>query len=142
RLGYTRALDTARMQLWRRISAAFKDLPGGQLLGPTYDYTQRLLDFSLAVHGPARNVKTLETKRASVGDQRIPRVLDLLDRENLVESATADADDPLPADITRQPIEFPSSRAERLQNLARGDEGFLLALGYSTQRGYAHSHPF
>ncbi|MPZ46356.1 MAG: carbon-phosphorus lyase complex subunit PhnI, partial [Betaproteobacteria bacterium] len=33
-------------------------------------------------------------------------------------------------------------RAERLQNLARGDEGFLLAMGYSTQRGYAHSHPF
>jgi alpha-D-ribose 1-methylphosphonate 5-triphosphate synthase subunit PhnI len=33
--------------LSRRISAAFKDVPGGQLLGPTYDYTQRLLDFAL-----------------------------------------------------------------------------------------------
>jgi alpha-D-ribose 1-methylphosphonate 5-triphosphate synthase subunit PhnI len=31
----------------RRISATFKDLPGGQILGPTYDYTQRLLDFTL-----------------------------------------------------------------------------------------------
>ena len=30
----------------------------------------------------------------------------------------------------------------RLQNLARGDEGFLLALGYSTQRGYGSNHPF
>jgi len=30
----------------------------------------------------------------------------------------------------------------RLQNLARGDEGFLLALGYSTQRGYGNNHPF
>jgi alpha-D-ribose 1-methylphosphonate 5-triphosphate synthase subunit PhnI len=29
-----------------------------------------------------------------------------------------------------------------LQNLARGDEGFLLAMAYSTQRGYANSHPF
>ena len=45
RLGYTLPLDTARMRLWRRVSATFKDLPGGQILGPTYDYTQRLLDF-------------------------------------------------------------------------------------------------
>ena len=30
----------------------------------------------------------------------------------------------------------------RLQALARGDEGFLLALGYSTQRGYGRTHPF
>ena len=51
RFGYTRAIDTADMKLWRRISATFKDLPGGQLLGPTYDYTQRLLDFSLAASG-------------------------------------------------------------------------------------------
>ena len=29
-----------------------------------------------------------------------------------------------------------------MQNLARGDEGFLLALGYSTQRGYGKTHPF
>ena len=30
----------------------------------------------------------------------------------------------------------------RLQNLARGDEGFLLALAYSTQRGFGRTHPF
>ena len=47
RLGTTCALDTSRMALDRRISATFKDLPGGQVLGPTYDYTQRLLDFKL-----------------------------------------------------------------------------------------------
>ena len=29
-----------------------------------------------------------------------------------------------------------------MQNLARGDEGFLLAMAYSTQRGYSHTHPF
>jgi alpha-D-ribose 1-methylphosphonate 5-triphosphate synthase subunit PhnI len=39
-------------------------------------------------------------------------------------------------------LAFPADRAARLQNLARGDEGYLLAMGYSTQRGYAHSHPF
>ncbi len=40
-------LDTGRMRIERRISAAFKDVPGGQVLGPTFDYTHRLLDFSL-----------------------------------------------------------------------------------------------
>ncbi len=51
RLGTTCALDTSRMVLDRRISATFKDLPGGQVLGPTYDYTQRLLDFKLLAEG-------------------------------------------------------------------------------------------
>jgi alpha-D-ribose 1-methylphosphonate 5-triphosphate synthase subunit PhnI len=38
--------------------------------------------------------------------------------------------------------DFPLDRDGRLQALARGDEGFLLALAYSTQRGYGRSHPF
>jgi alpha-D-ribose 1-methylphosphonate 5-triphosphate synthase subunit PhnI len=54
----------------------------------------------------------------------------------------ADFDDPEPADLTREPTVFPMSRAERLQALARGDEGFLLSLGYSTQRGFGRTHPF
>ena len=45
-------------------------------------------------------------------------------------------------DLTREPLDFPADRDLRLQNLARGDEGFLLALGYSTQRGYGRNHPF
>jgi alpha-D-ribose 1-methylphosphonate 5-triphosphate synthase subunit PhnI len=36
-------VDTASMRLERRISAVYKDIPGGQMLGPTYDYTHRLL---------------------------------------------------------------------------------------------------
>src|ERR1700761_4403651 len=36
--------DAAEMLAVRRVSAAFKDLPGGQVLGPTFDYTHRLLD--------------------------------------------------------------------------------------------------
>ncbi len=53
RLIATVPVDTARMQIERRISATFKDVPGGQILGATYDYTQRLLDFSLAVERAA-----------------------------------------------------------------------------------------
>lgn len=39
-------------------------------------------------------------------------------------------------------MQFPMSRDLRLQALSRGDEGFLLSLGYSTQRGFGRSHPF
>lgn len=141
RLGYTCAIDTANMKLWRRISATFKDLPGGQLLGPTYDYTQRLLDFSLAASGEPPS-QTAIASPAVAADENVPRVVDLLDDEGLIEKTLCHESDPDPVDLTRQPLDFPASRETRLQNLARGDEGFLLAMGYSTQRGYAHSHPF
>ena len=141
RFGYTRAIDTADMKLWRRISATFKDLPGGQLLGPTYDYTQRLLDFSLAASGERLRTPP-STGTAAAVQEDVPRVVDLLDDEGLIEKTPCDETDPDPVDLTRQPLDFPASRETRLQNLARGDEGFLLAMGYSTQRGYAHSHPF
>jgi len=137
RLGYTEPLDTARMRLWRRVSATFKDLPGGQVLGPTYDYTQRLLDFSLV-----RSSEEIVSQEVNASQEPVPRVVDLLNQEGLIEAHAPAQGDPDPADLTREPLEFPASRAERLQNLARGDEGFLLAMGYSTQRGYAHTHPF
>jgi len=142
RLGYTEPLDTSRMRLARRISATFKDLPGGQVLGPTFDYTQRLLDFSLARAGS--NEEPAAEAPAEPGP--VPGVLEPLDGEGLIESAVGGnavaAEEAEPPDLTRIPLGFPASRAARLQNLARGDEGFLLAMGYSTQRGYSHSHPF
>jgi alpha-D-ribose 1-methylphosphonate 5-triphosphate synthase subunit PhnI len=155
RLGYTQPLDTAAMRVQRRISAIFKDLPGGQVLGPTYDYTQRLLDFSLAdgesgpgpnssgdeKSGPDPDSPAVDATHAGIGFG-CPPVLDLLDREGLIERQEPPEGDPAPRDLTREPLAFPADRATRLQNLARGDEGYLLAMGYSTQRGYAHSHPF
>jgi alpha-D-ribose 1-methylphosphonate 5-triphosphate synthase subunit PhnI len=145
RLGSTLPIDTARVELDRRISATFKDLPGGQVLGPTYDYTQRLLDFTLLANEnratnarPAICAASLDIERSV----NTSRVVDLLNCENLIEQRTAPEDDPAPLDITREPLRFPANRATRLQNLARGDEGFLLAMAYSTQRGYSHTHPF
>ncbi len=124
------------MRLQRRISATYKDLPGGQLLGPTFDYTHRLLDFSLLAEGdyPGPEVE----RGASL--EPCPRVLGLLDREGLM-TPEYELPGAVP-DITREPLDFPTGRAQRLQALARGDEGFLLALGYSTQRGYGRNHPF
>lgn len=138
RFGYSLPVDTSRMALHRRISAAFKDLPGGQVLGPTYDYTQRLLDFSLVGTQPA---PTPPLGSEPLPDS-MPRVTDLLGKEGLMEAEHPPHGDPVPADLSREPLSFPADRPARLQNLARGDEGFLLAMGYSTQRGYANSHPF
>src|SRR5271154_963639 len=76
RFAHSKPVETALMRIERRVSAIFKDLPGGQVLGPTYDYTHRLLDFGLmegdaAVVGPCGG----ETMTA------MPRVPDILGDE-------------------------------------------------------------
>jgi alpha-D-ribose 1-methylphosphonate 5-triphosphate synthase subunit PhnI len=134
RFGASRPLDTAAMRLIRRVSATYKDLPGGQILGPTFDYTHRLLDLAAAAGDPP------PAPRAAADAAPAPRVTELLAREGLMGRETASDDEP--PDLTRQPLPLPAPRAARLQALARGDEGFLLALGYSTQRGYGGNHPF
>src|SRR5499433_2607942 len=136
RFGATEPVDTGAMQVRRRISSTFKDIPGGQVLGPTFDYTHRLLDPQLAEGGAPEAPATAEPLAG------MPRVTDILGRDGLIEpSPQADADAPV-GDLTREPLSFPADRDLRLQNLARADEGFLLAMGYSTQRGYGRNHPF
>jgi alpha-D-ribose 1-methylphosphonate 5-triphosphate synthase subunit PhnI len=134
RFGYTQPLNTSAMRVRRRVSGTFKDIPGGQVLGPTYDYTQRLLEFDATQTAPVKHADTPLPVD-------MPRVLDLLDAEALIERIEP-GNDPEPTDLTREPLMFPADRATRLQNLSRGDEGFLLGMAYSTQRGYAESHPF
>ena len=128
------------MTVRRRISATYKDLPGGQVLGPTYDYTHRLLDFVLAAGG---GVPPAPEGDPAVMESPMPRVTDILAHQGLIEPEEGNkGDDGMVADLTREPLAFPAGRDLRLQNLARADEGFLLALGYSTQRGYGRNHPF
>lgn len=135
RLAVSEPVDTAGMRLERRISAVYKDIPGGQLLGPTYDYTHRLLDFTLLANGEPPSVQ-----KANSETQPTPHVFNLLAQQGL---AKAEVDcDAAPDDITRTPPVYPCSRSSRLQQLVRGDEGYLLALAYSTQRGYGRNHPF
>nr|WP_295892580.1 carbon-phosphorus lyase complex subunit PhnI [uncultured Devosia sp.] len=136
RFGYSKPVETGEMLIERRISATFKDLPGGQMLGPTFDYTHRLLDPAI-VSGevPAPLLREADAEQA-------PRVTDLLGRQGLMEPDGDTDPDREVGDLTREPLDFPLDRDLRLQALARGDEGFLLALGYSTQRGYGRSHPF
>ena len=161
RFGTSAPIDTATMDIRRRISATFKDLPGGQVLGPTFDYTHRLLDHGLAGSSPSPLVgegrgggsggfgttvphpptPTPDPSPQGGGEKgTFPRVTDLLANDDLIEPSPV-SDAPT-GDLTRDPLSFPAGRDLRLQNLARGDEGFLLALGYSTQRGYGRTHPF
>lgn len=138
RFATSQPIDTAKTLIRRRISAIYKDLPGGQVLGPTYDYTHRLLDFSLMADAPPPPPQDVPDDADAPAS--MPRVLDLLNQEGLMSAE--EPSDTTPGDLTREPLSFPAGRDLRLQALARGDEGFLLALGYSTQRGYGNTHPF
>jgi alpha-D-ribose 1-methylphosphonate 5-triphosphate synthase subunit PhnI len=136
RFGASEPVDTGAMTVRRRISATFKDLPGGQILGPTFDYTHRLIE-------PDAEESALQAPTVvEAAEERMPRVSDLLAADDLIEqSPERESGEPV-GDLTREPLSFPADRDVRLQNLARGDEGFLLALGYSTQRGFGRTHPF
>src|SRR5579871_5180332 len=137
RFGVSEPIDSNAMAIRRRVSATFKDLPGGQVLGPTFDYTHRLIDFALA----AGAAPPAPDEASAPADATMPRVTDLLGDEGLIEPE-ASSGDAVVGDLTREPLQFPTDRDLRLQALARGDEGFLLALGYSTQRGFGRTHPF
>jgi alpha-D-ribose 1-methylphosphonate 5-triphosphate synthase subunit PhnI len=168
RLYYSLPIDTSQMQLQRRISSIFKDVPGGQRLGATFDYVHRLLDFKLAADGAATAPESNVTDQAN---QAVPRMMDMLGQEGLMQPEQSgqpgqpeQQEQPIappnqaapdiaapditapdvadPFDLTRQPLSIPAGRDARLQNLTRADEGFLLGLAYSTQRGYGNNHPF
>ncbi|MDR2611757.1 MAG: carbon-phosphorus lyase complex subunit PhnI [Deltaproteobacteria bacterium] len=177
--GYSEPLDTAAMRVARRISGTWKDLPGGQILGPTFDYTHRLLDPALAGGGGGRAADRGHPEggpgaaagrhavpapsagreggaagsagiRAYPGSGRaepeapppgaVPRAALILEREGILETEEDTGREP--ADLTQGAPSFPAGRDLRLQGLARADEGFLLSLAYSTQRGFGSSHPF
>ena len=135
RFGASHPVETSGMRCDRRISATFKDAPGGQVLGPTFDYTHRLLDFKLAAEG-----EVAEAPEAPTQPGPTPHIMGYLNREGLIEEE--EPDEATPPDLTREPMELPADRALRLQALTRGDEGFILSLAYSTQRGYARNHAF
>ena len=172
RIGRALPLQTGFMQVQRRISAIFKDVPGGQILGPTADYSQRLLMEPVRFGGSAARMgraaaadelsaeaaakQALELNEQEICYPRLGRVTQFLRQEGLLEplsegQACSECKENSPQqtaaaqsipDLTQSPMTFPMAREAWLQGLARGDEGFLLALGYSTQRGFGSTHPF
>ncbi|MDR0597703.1 MAG: carbon-phosphorus lyase complex subunit PhnI [Treponema sp.] len=137
-------LDGADMRLLRRISAAFKDIPGGQFLGATYDYTHRLLDFDLEeekAEPGAGSPGAAGPETSPEGPSGAQRVSEQLRAEGLIAvNGDGDTGDE-PWDITQQPLPFPAPRSARLQALARADSGFIGGLAYAAIRGFGPSHP-
>lgn len=137
------AVDTTSMQVIRRISGAFQEIPGGQILGPTRDYTQRLVDFSLLAENREEMEQILDDIGVKAVPERMPdtfpKVVDLLRQEGLLAPPELHQG---VHDITRQTLTFPSSRSAKLQSLARGETGAMMALAYSSIRGYGDIHPY
>jgi len=146
RTGYSLPADTGRMRVIRRISAAFKDIPGGQILGPTPDYTLRLLDFALIGETAAERKRVMARliEQLPVDDpvpDTLPKVIDILRRENLLVDRRRSEREDAPDDITRRSISLPASRSAALQAMSMGETGGLLAFAYSNMRGYGNVHP-
>ncbi|MGH4118196.1 carbon-phosphorus lyase complex subunit PhnI [Clostridium sp.] len=143
---YTKVVDTKNMFVERRISASFKDVPGGQILGSSYDYTHRLIDFDL-IDETSEDVlnwlNNFENEVVSNQDEtdltNLPKVLDYLRKEGLIENY--ENNDVQPMDITKKSIEFPTTRSERMQILTRGQTGTITSLGYAALRAYGALHP-
>src|SRR6201991_1519899 len=103
RFGASEPLATAAMDVRRRISAIFKDLPGGQVLGPTFDYTHRLLDPALADGSEVAAPRT-----APHDETRVRPVTDLLLGDDLIERQPRCEESGEVGDLTRDPLTFPA----------------------------------
>ena len=131
--------DPREMIASRRVSPAFKDVPGGQILGATKDYTQRLLDFALAETERTDPTGDWDVADAGAPD-RLTNVTELLREEDLLHEPD-EPDIEEPTDTTRESVTHPPARDAVLQELARGETGAITALGYSALRGYGQVHP-
>jgi len=144
RLSATPPLDTSKMRLIRRISSAFKEIPGGQMLGPTSDYALRLLRLELMDESPEafRSVarQWLANHQETDLPDSFPKVLDALRAEGLLPPVDIGRQQTA-FDITREPLVFPVPRSAQLSTMARAETGSLLALAYSNMRGYGDVHP-
>ena len=126
----------------RRVSAAFKDIPGGQILGPTLDYSHRTLKVEVLSGQTFEPVPVRPAERPAPTSP--PAVADWQRKQGLVSARPGDGEPEDGAeipDLTREPLLFPASRAHALQALARADSGGALALGYASMRGYGPTHP-
>jgi len=145
---YSKTIEPQAMEVERRISASFKDIPGGQILGSSPDYTHRMLDLTLLDESDvsvglwlreftALPAATAGNEAASL--RALPKVAQYLREQQLLPHYLPD--DTPPADVTKQSVQFPTTRSQRLQMLTRGQTGAVTALAYAALRGYGGQHP-
>lgn len=139
---YSNRMDGGDMRVIRRISAAFKDIPGGQILGPSYDYVHRLLDFGILEESKEENEKWRENYGKEISGTDIypfNRVSDILREEGFLEEIKENGEEAY--DVTINKLPLPAPRSARLQTLTRADTGFVSGLAYSSLRGFGAVHP-
>lgn len=143
---YSIIVESDTMRIERRISAAFKDIPGGQMLGTNFDYKHRLFDLNI-------ENETIEDIEKYVGEfeediemmegtdeyLQFPKVADYLRHQGLL--AEFAINDEAPKDVTKEQLSFPTVRSERLQILTRGMTQGVNTLAYASLRGYGAVHP-
>ncbi len=143
---YSEIVNTREMFIHRRISSTFREIPGGQILGPTRDYSLRLLNPALLDHSLGSIEKFLEQTRSHLdaaklsGVTTFSKVIDLFQAEGIMRAEPMEGENRRVVDVTREAIKFPAPRSAVLQMLARADTGGLMCLGYSTMRGFAVAH--
>jgi len=139
-------LNTREMFIKRKISASFREIPGGQILGPSMDYSQRILDVKKAIETKADLDRLLESFSGKIDASKLAnishheKVIDLLNKEGLIQKANEEENRAL-VDITREAIRFPAPRSARLQMMSRAETGSLMSMGYSSMRGFGSVHP-
>ncbi len=141
RIAYAEPITIENMNTVRRISASFKDIPGGQILGPSLDYSHRLLKTEVLDGLPDSTEPPKEAEK--IPPKTYPLVADWQRAQGLL-SEVDDPENVAPGkipDLTRGPLLFPAPREHRLQALARAETGGILALGYANMRGYGGIHP-
>lgn len=145
RLVETPVHDTKNMRMIRRISAAFKDIPGGQMLGPSTDYSLRMMRLDLLDESPEAFRKVASQWLSDLPENDIPtsfpKVLNSLRSQGLLPEIDHSYRQSSAFDITREPLVFPVDRSAALATMARAETGSLLAFAYSNMRGYGDIHP-
>lgn len=145
RIYYSDIIDTRAMRVARRISSAFREAPGGQILGPTRDYTVRLLNTDLASETKEDLKRFIDEvdglDRTLLEDPKpFSKIMDILLEQGMLQRVDDDEDNRV-VDVTREAVKFPAPRSAALQMLARAETGGLCALAYSSMRGFGSAHP-
>lgn len=134
RIGEAHTIASKDIRILRRISSAFKDIEGGQILGPSCDYVIRLFQIrnDTSDQPPSQGPKEAEpiySPSALTG---------LRDNDQMM---TLHNEESTPFDVTRHTPLPPYPRSALMQVMARGETGSMLAFAYTSMRGYGDVHP-
>ncbi|TYB32424.1 MAG: carbon-phosphorus lyase complex subunit PhnI [Flexistipes sinusarabici] len=130
RVGIAPTISVEDIRILRRISSAFKDIKGGQLLGPSDDYAVKLLIDD--------NYRQNKYEHYDSKDIFLESALTPLREKNLVKRLQKDEKI---WDITRKFPNPPYPRSAVQQVMSRGETGSMLAFAYTSMRGYGDVHP-